>query len=369
MEKFKDPFMEEILQDASAILQEGNFPACRPGSSFARWIGIPALDWNDLESRGRGMYQHRVTGAWIREYGRYLLVYVPNGQPLPKKLSTCPKKIDLVSAELDKGARTVTIQKHGEQVTFSGINCASYNELIVEINEELVRIGHEMRVVSLVVVEGDASGHIYPKGNIPYLQNSHTRCPASGLALDKGSHTLVYAGLVGYKTSLDSLWATLCATTNTRRTAETLTVNGSHGSNWSHWCVPCAGGYRRVVVPLPEQTSQHMCAIARTAAPGQWNAQDTVAYALCFGEDSISEVLFERLNECLKLPLLKSWAERLFQAALEKGLVTRLTVCGDCRDGVCIQLEDETKWTQLLEELLAQGVLNLEESENEEEKK
>jgi hypothetical protein len=165
--------------------------------------------------------------------------------------------------------------------------------------------------------------------------------------VDPDTHCLVYGGCVGYKTSLESIRATLI-------TGKPLSLNEQMAQPVDR--------YEVVWQAMPEYTSHHACFMNRLALSSKWEPEDEVAYLLVF-QDSITGItesthLFvERLMEILEVPVLEEWAEALWKAALQYRFISEIETAGDCVFGVKLDLKAD--WKGLIEKLLQEGELQL----------
>lgn len=350
---YEDEDMEKMIKEFNQILASGRIPVMPDTNPMVKIVGANVFSWRDIERRDGSDYRFRPTGGKI-ERELYFYAYTP-GEAGAAAEFPWPMALEEARGVLHKGNRILTVASSDATYTFSGVNISLHLScLVFEANEEFVRQGIPVRVTRLDVQnDDDDNGHVYKDGEIPYIFNEHTRCPLTGIAVDASESRLIYLGVVGHKASVDSLWSTLSSSSN-----HILNVVPRVSGKGYFYPVP---GYQRVVAQMLEQTSYHMAAIARSAIPGQWKAEDSEIYVLAFGQP-IKELFYQRLNECLRLPLLRSWTEQLWIEGIGAYLVNRLYTLGDCTDGVSI-ITDNDRWGELLHRLISSGKLKIEEEE------
>ncbi len=123
------------------------------------------------------------------------------------------RTLTLAEAELDVQAKRIHIQRGETGITFTGVQpWKGLHEVLREVNEELARANAGVVVWKITPKEEGQTHpgeHLYPEG-VPALRNGQALAHVTGYANDR-DHTLVYTGLVGYKTSLESLRVTLAS--------------------------------------------------------------------------------------------------------------------------------------------------------------
>ena len=164
---------------------------------------------------------------------------------------------------------------------------------------------------------------LFPEA-VPKLRNGQALAHATGYAYDRDD-TLVYAGLVGSKTGLESLRATLMAN-------KAVTMAQDCEGDLS---LATIDRYEHVRQALPLYTSHHAAFISRLALPGKWEPGDQVAYALVFRGTAnpladLKRLFTERVKEALEISVLDDWADLLWEAALKNRYVEMLNIGGNC---------------------------------------
>jgi hypothetical protein len=186
---------------------------------------------------------------------------------------------------------------------------------------------------------------------VPKLRNGQAMAEVTGYAYDS-DHNLAYIGLVGYKTSLESLQVTLMC-------AKPLQMTQHRIGDVS--LIP-ADKYEQAWQAMPEYTSHHVGFVSRLALPGKWEPEDHSIYLLVFRGtpdpvDELIRLFIERIKEALEVPILDEWASELWRQARNRKIVQDLVTGGDCILGAKIDLQ--ANWQELLTELLAQAEISL----------
>jgi hypothetical protein len=275
-------------------------------------------------------------------YGVYQ--YTPNtGHKVPKIIEEY-RLPEIAEATIEVASRRAFVRYGETTVTFPGVDVtARLDDIMDEINKELARLEMGIWVWKAELVpDPDPDSKPFPNGMM-YAKNGQVSVPVTGYAYDQAKN-LVYLGVVGYKTSLESLRATLV-----QRKSIALSIDGDI-------MTPC-GTYTQVWQPLPEYSSHHSVWMTNQALPGKWTPEDTVIYLLAFrGEDPAVEIKRQfaaRLNEALEVPIIPEWTDALWEAGKITRFIQKLTVGGDCIAGVSVQVAAD--WNHLVETLLESG--------------
>ena len=353
MNVYEDKYLREKVNRIITRQKEGKIiiAAYKDGS------GLPCKDdfGNDL-TRAAFPYDYAVGKSGFLKYdpelGAYLFTATGDGK-LPQILANY-RPLGLAEAILDVQGRKISIQCGETQVAFSGVQpWKGMVQVLHEVNEELVRVNAGIVVWKITPVENQttqAIERLFPEA-VPRLRNGQAQAHVTGYAYDSDNH-LAYIGLVGYKTSLESLRITLmCGKTvqMTRDGAGDLAL------------IP-TDKYEQAWQAMPEYTSHHVGFVSRLALPGKWESEDLSAYLLIFrgtpdpGKELI-QLFVERIKEALEVPILDEWSVALWKQARSRKLVQDLTTGGDCILGARIDLQAD--WKELLSELLAQEEISL----------
>jgi len=189
---------------------------------------------------------------------------------------------------------------------------------------------------------------------VPQMRNEHGSAYVTGYAHDEAGN-LVYLGMVGHKTVLESIRATVQA-----RQRKKLFLQGRP-------VYPLASHYSQTWQHLPDYGAYHATLIADPALPGKWQQGDDMVYILlCDGdlierekpEEHACQMLPSRLSEALPIPVLREWAETLWEAGFEKGLIAELTTGGDSLVCFTVQLA-QSVWAELISKFLKEGKINI----------
>jgi hypothetical protein len=166
---------------------------------------------------------------------------------------------------------------------------------------------------------------------------------------------LIYLGMVGHKTVLESIRATVQA-----RQRRKLFLQGRP-------VYPLATHYCQTWQHLPDYAAYHATLIADPALPGKWQPGEDVVYILvCEGELSdgptpetcAQRLLTSHLSETLSIPILNEWEEHLWEVGQIENLILGLVTGGDCQVGYIIKL-DEIGWKEVVVGLLKERKISI----------
>lgn len=284
------------------------------------------------------------------ECGLYTFILKP-GAALPPILQDY-KILQLAEVVVNAVNKTAHIKLGETLLTFTAVPVwkPGYN-LLNEINEELVRQNTGI-VVWKITWENEDQVHGLFAGPTPILRNGHASVTLTGYAFDPDNQTLVYFGCVGYKTSIESIRATLI-------TGKPLSLN--HPGENDGMVLP-GDHYDHIWQAMPEYTSHHACFVTRTALPGKWESEDEFGYLLVFHgsthpKEDLQHLFIERLIETLEVPVLEEWAEALWDAAKQFHFLSQIETSGDCIAGARLVLKAD--WKGLIEKLLQESGIQL----------
>ena len=360
MYEWTEPYEDEYIKERIEELRQAQKIAMQNGKvlvSLYEQLWLPALnDLPDIEYLGRE--RHRAPYGTFEPapdvpfHGALWFTPVKDAE-LPPSLKNIKEWIP-AGAVVDMNARMVKIQVDEIEITFTSINVSlNAHQLLQEINQELVRANAGVYVWKIEPVDEMSSSvrHLFPDGRIPALSNAHTRADVTGYALMQDrpyQHTLVYVGIAAYKTSIESLWASL--------------IRGRGSCSMRGTSVLADGEVKMMTQPLTEFNVMHASIICRKALPGKWEAKDDSAYALVFEqgrevETELQMLAAKRLQEALAFPIPDTWAKTLWEHGLDAGFIQRLETGGDCRGGVRLDLAKP--WQELVQNLLEQEALTI----------
>jgi hypothetical protein len=319
--------------------------------------GLPAReDLGQVLARAAYPYDYAVGNAGFLNYdselGAYLYIEKP-GAKQPEVI-TSYRPLALAEAVLDVCQRKVRLQTGDTAVTFTGVQpWKGLYEVLREINEELARINAGIVIWKIIPKEEQKTkpeDRVFPAA-VPRLRNGQAMAHVTGYAYDN-DQALAYIGLVGYKTSLESLRITLMTGKSLQ-----MTEDGAGDAT----LIP-TDKYEQAWQAMPEYTSHHAAFVSRLAAPGKWEPDDLVAYILVYRETlepgmELIRLFIERLKEALEIPILDGWAAILWKHAQNRKYVQDLKTGGDCILGAKIDLQAD--WQELFSELLSQEAISL----------
>ena len=243
---------------------------------------------------------------------------------------------------LDEASRTATILRGEELITLTDVEIWHENHsLLSEINLALSKANENIMVWKLKRVPDNSGKPKLYAGRTPTVSNNQVSLAVSGFAVnDRGS--LAYMGVIGHKTAVNSVWATLLQ-------SKPMTIFGAGLDNTT--LLTESSRYLRALSPMPDYDSHHCAFISNVAVPGKWMPEDTSIFLLhFFNGENIESQLVKRLNESLAIPVLPEWGDCLMKTGALKGYIKSLKTGGYCLDGVSIDVEAD--WNQLVEDLI-----------------
>jgi len=353
MNIYEDKYLREKVNRIIARQKEGKIviAAYKDGS------GLPSrTDLGQELTRAAYPYDYAVGKAGFLKYDSELGAYLftaKSGEKLPSVLTNY-RPLTLAEANLDVQDRRINIQCGEASVTFTGVQpWKGLHEVLREVNEELARINAGIVIWKIIPKDNGKAkpGNLLFPEAIPKLRNGQAMAHVTGYAYDS-DHFLAYIGLVGYKTSLESLRVTLMCGKPLQMTQDSvgdvsLTPTDKYEQAWQ---------------AMPEYTSHHVGFVSRLSLPGKWEPEDLSVYLLVFrgtpdpGKEII-RLFIERIKEALEVPILDEWATIIWKHARNRKLVQDLVTGGDCILGARIDLQAD--WQELLTELLAQKDISL----------
>jgi len=207
-------------------------------------------------------------------------------------------------------------------------------------------------MVLMECVSGEVD-RLLPEG-IPQIRNEHGSAYVTGYAHDDAGN-LIYLGMVGHKTVLESIRATVQA-----RQRKKLFLQGRP-------VYPLATDYCQTWQHLTDYRAFHATLIADPALPGKWQPGEDTVYILVFESDLTEgenpeeyayQMLPSRLSEALPIPIIDRWSEILWEAGFEKGLITKLATGGDSLLCFSVQLA-QSVWAELISKFLKEEKINI----------
>src|SRR3990170_2822579 len=313
--------------------------------------GLPLPYIHDVPGLRRGSYPYDYECEWGRfkyEYELSSYLFTPhNGQVPPGwEHYDLQAPIQPVTAVIDRARRLATVKTKDREIVLRDVPVGEnpYN-LLQQINAALAQSCQPFVAWRLEWVSGEVD-RLWPEG-VPQIRNEHGSAYVTGYAHDEAGN-LIYLGMVGHKTVLESIRATVQA-----RQRKKLFLQG-------RLIYPLATHYCQTWQHLPDYGAYHTALIADPALLGKWQPGEDVIFLLVFEvdmtdrenpEEHARQMLPSRLSEALPIPVLREWAETLWEAGFEEGLITELTTGGDSSAGFSVQLTEKI-WAELLSTLL-----------------
>lgn len=320
--------------------------------------GLPLPYIHDVPGLRRGSYPYDYECEWGRfkyeyELGSYL--FTPhNGQVPPGwEQYDLQKPIQPVTAVIDRARRLATVKTKDREIVLRDVSMGEspYN-LLQQVNAVLAQSCQPFVAWRLEWVSGEVD-RLWPEG-VPQICNEHGSAYVTGYSLDDAGN-LIYLGMVGHKTVLESIRATVQA-----RQRKKLFLQGRP-------VYPLPTHYCQTWQYLPDYGAYHATLIADPALPGKWQAGEEVIYLLVFEgelvdgstpETQARRNLTSRLSEALPIPMLGYWTSALWETGLERDLVGDLTTGGDCLAGYRIYLTEKA-WAEVVTRLLKESKIGI----------
>ena len=317
--------------------------------------GLPLPYIHDIPGLRRGSYPYDYECEWGRfkyeyELGSYL--FTPhNGQVPPGwEHYDLQTPIQPVTAVIDRARRLATVRTKDREIVLRDVPAGEspYN-LLQQVNAALAQSCQPFVAWRLEWVSSEVD-RLWPEG-VPQIRNEHGSAYVTGYAHDDAGN-LIYLGMVGHKTVLESIRATVQAR-QPKRQRKKLFLQGRP-------VYPLASHYCQTWQHLPDYSAYHATLIADPALPGKWQPGEELVYLLVFEGELLDgstpeiqarRMLTSRLSETLPIPILDKWHESLWEAGQVENLIVGLLTAGDCQEGYLVQLA-ETVWKEVITRLL-----------------
>ncbi len=290
------------------------------------------------------------------------LANLANGPELPPEIARWVGKtlqFAVVTVSATNRQATVRVEENGTEVLLTDVpTWESPWTLLSMVNKALRDQGLPIVCQRLEWAEDEddvENEGLWPPGtSVPTARNDHTAVYLTGYAHDDG--ILIYLGAVGNKTSLKSIWASAVkggqkgrVYLSLDRPVRTVRLDNYHSPLWA---------------PLPDQDAYHLVLLGRPAT--DVHVQDGVAitYLLVWDGDNdphsravrAKQLLVERLNAALPIPILPEWADVLWKVAAVHHWLVKISTGGDCRAGYRLSINVKA-WINLIQEMVAQETL------------
>jgi hypothetical protein len=313
--------------------------------------GLPLPYIHDVPGLRRGSYPFDYECEWgcfkyEYELGSYL--FTPNNGQVPPgwERYDLQTPIQPVTAVIDRARRLATVKTKDREIVLRDVPVGEspYN-LLQQINAALAQSCQPFVAWRLEWVSGEVD-RLWLEG-VPQIRNEHGSAYVTGYAHDEAGN-LVYLGMVGHKTVLESIRATIQA-----RQRKKLWLQGRS-------VYPLATHYCQTWQHLPDYGAYHATLIADPALPGKWQSGEEMIYLLVFEGELLDEatpetqarrMLASRLSETLPIPILDDWDESLWEAGQRENLIVGLETGGDCQQGYQVHLT-EVVWKEVITRLL-----------------
>lgn len=324
---FENTYFRERALKAAARQKQGHILVS--GSKPDSGQGLPLPYIHDIPGLRRGSYPYDYECEWGRfkyEYELSAYLFTPhNGQVPPGwERYDLQTPIQPVTAVIDRARRLATVKTKDREIVLRDVPVGEspYN-LLQQVNAALAQSCQPFVAWRLEWVSGEVD-RLWPEG-VPQIRNEHGSAYVTGYAHDEAGN-LIYLGMVGHKTVLESIRATIQA-----RQRKKLFLQGRP-------VYPLATHYCQTWQHLSDYGAYHATLIADPALPGKWQSGEEMVYLLVFEgglteeeipEEHACQMLPSRLSEALPIPVLVEWAKTIWKAGFEKGLITALTTSGD----------------------------------------
>lgn len=312
--------------------------------------GLPLPVIQEVPQLEYGRPPHDYTCPWGTfrfDHAARLYAFTPANGQLPPEWEGYDLDTPLqpVSACVDTARHTATLRAGQQEITLLEVPVQEDGyHLLCRINALLAK-NRQPCVAWRVEWTGDESAHLWSQ-QVPVVRNDQVSAYLTGYALDR--EHIIYLGMAGYKTVLESIRATVQS-----RKKKLLEVH-------AHFVSPLPDSYVQIWQFLDALGSHHAALLARPALPGKWEPDDLEAYLLFFeGEEmDAPSRLAARLAEGLCLPILPKWGNALWEAGCQKDLVREITVGGDCLAAYAVSLT-EAAWTEIVQKLLEENTITI----------
>jgi hypothetical protein len=260
---------------------------------------------------------------------------------------------------IDRARRLATVKVPDREIVLrdAPIGESPY-KLLQQVNAALAQSCQPFVAWRLEWISSEVN-RLWPDG-VLQIRNEHGSASVTGYAHDDAGNRPkqslgVYLGMVGHKTVLESIRATVQS-----RQRKKLFLQGRP-------VYPLVTHYSQTWQHLPDYGAYHETLIADPALPGKWQPGEEVAYLLVFEgdmtdgeapEEHACQKLPSWLSEALPIPVWQEWAKALWEAGIEQELISGLTTGGDNPAGFKVQLIDSVR-AELLSKLLKEGKIGI----------
>lgn len=367
--EYASPHVREITMRVRALQEQGLLVVATNSSGYYALPRFYALSGVRGDGWQSGVVEHKKVRGRLRavevspeedkDYRELFWVFephdgeaptLPDEWPVPRQ----PIEPATVTFDVVKGRAVIRGDLSGDSMVLSGIRPAPawrvFHYIVSEMRDGLRPDRRSERFVGNHLVPWKLVIHVpdnplwYPLDSVPYLRNEQVGVPLTGFAVRRLSYSqalLVYAGVVGHRTALESIRASVSS-------------RGKQLSIGARSLV--LGEYRWIQTEVPDTGLHHGALILRDALESQGK---DVAYILVFDGDDIrpQDMLVRVLNKATPLPFLPEWADVLWDVALEKDWVEKLVHGGEVTAAYAVDLLQP--WGELLSELVSSGRIHI----------
>jgi hypothetical protein len=353
---FENAYFRERALKAANRQKQGHILVS--GSSPDTGQGLPLPYLHDIPGLRRGSYPYDYECEWGRfkyEYELSAYLFTPhNGQVPPGwEHYDLQQPIQPVTAVIDWTRRLATVKTQDREIILRDVPVGENPySLLQQVNAALAQSCQPFVAWRLEWVSAELD-RLWPEG-VPQIRNEHGSAYITGYAHDEAGN-LIYLGMVGHKTVLESIRATVQA-----RQRKKLWLEGRP-------VYPLPTHYCQTWQHLPDYGAYHATLIADPALPGKWQAGEEVVYLLVFEgelldkstpEKQATRSLSRRLSETLPIPIKDRWSEVLWEAGVEKDLIHEFAYSGDCL--ACFGVKtSQTGWTELITRLIKEDIIEI----------
>ncbi len=353
---FENTYFRERALKVAARQKQGHILVS--GAKPDNGQGLPLPYIHDVPGLRRSSYPYDYECEWGRfkyEYELSVYLFTPhNGQVPPGwERYDLQTPIQTVTAVIDRARRLATVKTKDREIVLRDVPVGeSHYNLLQQVNAALAQSCQPFVAWRLEWVSGEVD-RLWPEG-VPQIRNEHGSAYVTGYAHDEAGN-LIYLGMVGHKTVLESIRATIQA-----RQRKKLFLQGRP-------VYPLATHYCQTWQHLPDYGVYHATLIADPALPGNWQPGEDLIYLLVFEgelsdgstpEKQATRLLSRRLSEALPIPIKDRWSEVLWEAGVEKELLAESAYSGDCL--VCFGVNiSETGWIEVISGLVKEGKVEI----------
>jgi hypothetical protein len=298
-----------------------------------------------------------IDGNWdLYEYMPMYQVIIPNDTPLPKA------QLPVAGyAVMDGVTGMTTVFADGDdgkpvEVFHTRLNLdgGSILDKVKRLQAALARAG--VPVLPTRLYRDDSLPYPWKGKTLEAMRasNREVMVPLVGFALDRQTEQVIYLHVVGAKTAIRSIWATLCNGSQRKP----LILQALH-QTFSGYGSPA--GYVTISTPVCAETGDYrLVMIDRRAVEREVT---DVAYLVLektpagLEEAEAFRAFAARLDAVLPVPVLPAWGKTLGREGSQARLVRKCAVGGDAADAYAIQADE--RWLELISGLVQSGELLL----------